>query len=161
MYYFYNENIFHGEDVPFLYDVFAKAQKVSFVPMKFYAYTRRKGSLVHSKMNQRKLTYLEAVKYASDKCKQELPEAYTHVAGWRAGVNIETFFYMCRDGFYDYEAYQVIMQTFKTHMTYLRKAKRQHLTIRLFGPLFAKFLNLIYKIRFRKKLKSAKKANSK
>ena len=31
----YNENIYHGEDVAFLYDVFSKAQKVAFVPSKY------------------------------------------------------------------------------------------------------------------------------
>ena len=152
----YNENIFHGEDVAFLYDVFSKAQKVAFVPLKYYAYTKRKGSLVHSKMNQKKLTYLSAVQYASEKCKEELPEAYTHVAGWRVGVNVETFYYMCRDSFFDYKAYNSILETFRTQMKDLKKAKKQHLSIRLFAPLGAKGLNLLYKIRFGKRLKNAK-----
>jgi len=152
----YNENVYHGEDVEFLYDVFSKAQKVAFVPNKYYAYTRRKGSLVHSKMNVKKLTYLSAVKYASEKCKEELPEAYTHVAGWRVGVNVETLYYMLRDGFFDYVAYDSILKTFKTQMIYLKKAKKQHLSIRLFAPLGAKLLKYLYKIRFAKKLKQAK-----
>ena len=153
----YNENIYHGEDVAFLYDVFSKTQKVTFVPMKYYAYTKRKGSLVHSKMNVKKLTYLSAVKYASEKCKEELPEAHTHVAGWRVGVNVETFYYMWRDSYFDYEAYQSILETFRTQMKCLKKAKKQHLSIRLFAPLGAKGLNLLYKIRFRKKIKELKK----
>ena len=149
----YNEDIFHGEDVPFLYDTFIKAEKVCFVPLKYYAYTQRKGSLVHSRMNKKKLTYLSAVKYATDKCKEQLPEAYSHVAGWRAGVNIETFYYMWRDSFYDYQAYKSVIESFRTQMPHLKKAKKQHLSIRLFAPLGAKSLNLLYKIRFRKNLK--------
>lgn len=149
----YNENLFHGEDVEFLYDAFSRVEKVSFVPTKYYAYTRRKGSLVHSKMNVKKLTYLSAVKNAADKCKEQLPEAYTHVAGWRVGVNIETLYYMWRDKFFDYETYKSIIETFKTQMKHLKKAKRQHLSIRLFGPLGAKGLNLLYKMRFKKQIK--------
>ena len=152
----YNENVYHGEDVEFLYDVFSKAQKVSFVPIKYYAYTQRKGSLVHSKMNVRKLTYLSAVKYASEKCREELPEAYTHVAGWRVGVNVETLYYMWRDKFFDYEAYQSIICTFNSQMTCMKKAKKQHLSIRLFAPLGARALKGLYKSRFRKKLKEIK-----
>ena len=154
---FYNENVYHGEDVEFLYDVFSKAQRVALVPSKYYAYTRRKGSLVHSKMNQKKLTYLNAVKYATDKCKEELPEAYTHVAGWKAGVNVETFYYMWRDRYFDYEAYNSILETFKTQMKCLRKSKRQHLSIRVFAPLGAKGLKILYKMRFGKQIKNANK----
>lgn len=149
----YNEDIYHGEDVAFLYDVFARVEKVSFVPMKYYAYTKRKGSLVHSKMNVKKLTYLSAVKYSTESCKQQLPEAYAHVAGWRAGVNLETLYYMCRDKFYDYEAYQSILDCFKTQMPYLKKAKKQHLSIRLFAPVGAKALSILYKMRFGKRIK--------
>ena len=156
---FYNESIYHGEDVVFLYDVFSKAEKVSFVPYKYYAYTTRKGSLVHSKMNAKKLTYLTAVKYATENCEKQLPEAFTHVAGWRVGVNLETFYYMWRDSYFDYEAYKGILQTFKTQMKCLKKAKKQHLSIRVFAPLGAKLLNLLYKMRFKKQLKLAKKEN--
>ena len=31
----YNENVYHGEDVEFLYDVFSCVEKVAFVPMKY------------------------------------------------------------------------------------------------------------------------------
>lgn len=152
----YNEEIYHGEDVAFLYDVFARVKKVCFVPMKYYAYTRRKGSLVHSKMNVKKLTYLSAVKYASERCKEQLPEAYAHVAGWEAGVNIETLYYMWRDKFFDYDTYEGITKTFKTKIRHLRKSKRQHLSIRIFAPLGAKGLTFLYKTRFSKQIKKAK-----
>lgn len=153
----YNENIYHGEDVAFLYDVFSKVEKVCFVPMKNYAYTRRKGSLVHSKMNEKKLTYLSAVKYASEQCQIQLPEAFSHVAGWRAGVNLETLYYMWRDRFFDYDAYQSIITTFKTQMPNLKKAKRQHLSIRLFAPIGANALKILYKMRFGKRIKQEDK----
>ena len=150
---FYNENVYHGEDVEFLYDAFSRVNKVAFVPKKYYAYTRRKGSLVHSKMNQKKLTYLSAVEYASNKCKEQLPEAYAHVAGWQVGVNFEMLYYMCRDKFYDFDAYQSIRNTFKTQTKYLKKAKKQHLTIRIFAPIGARLFSLLYKMRFGKRIK--------
>ena len=155
----YNENVYHGEDVEFLYDVFSRVEKVAFVPMKYYAYTKRNGSLVHSKMNEKKLTYLSAVEYASNNCKEQLPEAYSHVAGWQVGVNVETLYYMVRDKFYDFDAYQSIRNTFKTQTKYLKKAKKQHLSIRLFAPMGAKLLNLAYKMRFGKKIKQDKLKN--
>lgn len=153
----YNENIYHGEDVAFLYDVFSRVEKVSFVPMKYYAYTSRKGSLVHSKMNDKKLTYLTAVQYATENCKAQLPEAFTHVAGWQVGVNVETLYYMWRDRFFNYDAYKDILKTFKTKTKYIRKAKKQHLSIRIFAPIGARLLRLVYKIRFGKKIKEQEK----
>ncbi len=149
----YNENIFHGEDVAFLYDAFSRAGKIAFVPMKYYAYTARKGSLVHSKMNNKKLTYLSAVEYAETNCKDQFPQAYNHVAGWRVGVNLETLYYMWRDRFFDQDAFEGISNTFSTKMHCLKQAKKQHLSIRLFAPLGAKILTSLYKKRFKKNLK--------
>ncbi len=153
----YNENIYHGEDVAFLYDVFSRVKKVSFVPNKYYAYTKRKGSLVNSKMNSKKLTYLHAVEYSTKACKEQFPEAYTHVAGWEVGVNVETLYYMWRDKFFDYDAYQSIVNTFKTQMPNLKKAKKQHLSIRLFAPVGANALKILYKMRFGKRIKQEEK----
>ncbi len=153
----YNEDIYHGEDVAFLYDVFSRVEKVSFVPMKYYAYTSRKGSLVHSKMNDKKLTYLTAVQYATENCKEQLPNAFTHVAGWQVGVNVETLYYMWRDRFFNYDAYKDIVKTFKTKTKYIRKAKKQHLSIRIFAPIGARLLSLLYKKRFSKKIKELEK----
>ena len=156
----YNENIFHGEDVAFLYDVFSRVEKVCFVPLKYYAYTKRKGSLVNSKMNVKKLTYLHAVDYSAKSCKEQLPEAYAHVAGWQAGVNVETFYYMWRDKFYDYDAYQSVRNTFKTKMPILKTAQKHHVIVRLFAPVGASALTILYKMRFGKRIKQEEKARN-
>ncbi|MBO7345681.1 MAG: glycosyltransferase family 2 protein [Clostridia bacterium] len=156
----YDEKIYHGEDVSFLYDVFIRAEKVAFVPIKGYAYTKRKGSLVHSKINYRKLTYLSAVKYSAEKCKVQLPEAYDHVAGWRVGVNMEVLYYMWRDGFFDYQVFMDIDQTFKRDWKCFRRGKKQYLYRRLFAHLGTKILSALYRRKFKRQIKEKQMKNN-
>jgi hypothetical protein len=108
---------------------------------------------VHSRINVKELTYLTAVKYAAERCKEQLPKAYTHVAGWRVGVNIETLCYMWRDGYFDYSTFKDIEQTFKRDMQCFKKGKKQYLSRRLFAPLGARLLTALYKGKFKKQIK--------
>lgn len=149
----YCENIYHGEDVSFLYDVFVRSEKVVYVPKKCYAYTHRKGSLVRSVINPKKFTYLDAVKYAADKCAKELPAAFVHVAGWRAMVNIEIIYYMLRDGYFDYDTYNNINETFKNNIKFVPKGKRHRVYRRIFVPVAARVLSFCYKIKFKKEIR--------
>ena len=64
---------------------------------------------------------------------------------------------MLRDGFYDYDAFNSIENAFKTQMPYLKKAKKQHLSIRIFEPIGAKLFCFLYKRKFRKQLKEDRK----
>ena len=151
----FKEDIYHGEDVCFLYDAFSRAEKVVHSSRKLYAYTRRKGSLVHSKMGPKKLTYLDAVAYAADKCLTEMKQAYAHVAGWQVTVGFEVTFYMLFGNYFDYDAYIRIKETLKEKGKLVFKGKRQRLYRRIFAVTAIKFLLGLYSIRFRKKILKA------
>ena len=54
----FDEAVFYSEDLLFLYDLFGKIGKVSYLPEKLYHYTDREGSQVHSGVSGRKMTAL-------------------------------------------------------------------------------------------------------
>lgn len=149
----FKEDIFYSEDVPFLYDVFIRAEKVVLYPLVNYAYTRRNGSQVRSKITDRKTTAIEAVKYCTDKCIVELPDAHSYVSGWRLLLNFEMFFYMWRDGYYKYSLYLHIKEVFKTRMKDLTTSKGFPLYRRVLLPFASWLLNLFFRVKFRKQLK--------
>lgn len=154
----YDPTLKHCEDVCFLYDAFLKAEKVVYLPIKSYAYTKRRGSLVHCRINPDKLTSLVAVKRSAEKCKQELPQAHVHVAGWQALVNVEMLSYMVYDRYFDYASYCDIRKTFKEKMKYVPKGERHYLHRRLLAPLAGALLVGVYKLMFGRKLRACAKA---
>ena len=154
----FKEEFLHCEDVVFAYEAYLNAQKVCYVPFNFYGYTKRKGSAVHSKINPRKLNALLAVNYATEKCRREFPDAFIHVAGWQALVNIEMLYCMYSDRYYDYEVFKGIEQTFKEKMKFIRKGKRHYLYRRLFAWLGGWLLVKFYKKRFKKQIQQEKTA---
>ncbi len=153
----YDQTLKHCEDVCFLYDAFLRAEKVVYLPIKSYAYTKRRGSLVHSKINPNKLTSLIAVKRSADMCEQQLPPAYVHVAGWQALVNVEMLSYMVYDRYFDYEAFCNIRKTFKKRMKLVPKGERHYLHRRLLAPLAGALLVGVYKLMFARKLRACAK----
>ncbi len=54
----FDEQIFYSEDLLFLYQVFQRASRVSYLPDKLYHYTCREGSQVHGGVSRRKCTTL-------------------------------------------------------------------------------------------------------
>lgn len=158
----FNEEIFYSEDVPFLYDVFIRAERVVLYPKVNYAYTRRNGSQVRSKITDKKTTAINAVKYCTDKCAVELSDAHSYVSGWRLLLNFEMFFYMWRDGYYKYSLYLHIREVFKTRMKDLTSSKGFPLYRRVLLPFASWLLNLFFRVKFRKQLKiDEKKAATK
>ena len=153
----YLEDIKHCEDVCFLYDTVVRSEKVVFVKQACHAYTRRKGSLVHSHISPKKLTSLNALKYATLKCEKEFPEAFVHVAGWQALVNIEMLFCMFQDSYFDYAVFKDISETFKRYMKFVPKGRRHFVYRRLLAPLGAWLLKTCYKIKFAKKIKEERR----
>lgn len=154
----HDQTLKHCEDVCFLYDAFMKVEKAAYLPIRGYAYTQRRGSLVHSKISPNKLTSLIAVKRSADMCQEQLPLAYTQVAGWQALVNVEMLYYMVRDRYFDYQAFCDIRKTFKARMRLVPKGERHHLYRRLFAPLAGALLVGAYKLMFCRKLRACAKA---
>ena len=153
----FDENIYYCEDIPVIFDVFNRADKTVYTPAVCYAYTRRNGSSVRSKLSKKKTTSLIAVKYCTDQCEKLLPEALPHVYGWRVLANFEMLFYMWRDSYYDYRLFNEISTVLKTKMKNLTKSRGFELYRRALLP-FASFLAInFYKIKFAKRLKADKK----
>lgn len=157
----YDEKLKHCEDVVFLYQAFVRSKKIVHVPIPAYAYTKRRGSLVHSKVSANKLTSLTAVRQTAEWCEKELPEAHTQVAGWQALVNVEMLSYMVYDRYYDYEKFNDIVKTFKLKMKYVPKGERHYLHRRLLAPIAGTLLKGVYKIMFCQRLKRDKKNKEK
>lgn len=147
------EDIYYSEDVPFVYDAFVRAEKVVYLPEKSYAYTRRKGSQVRSKITPKKTTSIKAVKYCAKQCYVDLPKAYPYVAGWRLLANFEMLFYMFRDSYFDYELYLEIKSVLKNDMHNLTKSKKFPLYRRKLLPFASWLLKKLYNLKFRKQLK--------
>ena len=151
------EDIHYSEDIPFVYQVFEKANKVVFTPIKSYAYTKRNGSNVRSKFNPKKLTTFKGLNFCADSCQKNIPEAYCYVAGWRVLSNFEILFYMFRDRYFDIEVYNEITSLIKRDMHHLKKGKRFPLYRRALLPFGTWLLKILYRNRFKKEFKINKK----
>ena len=153
----FNEKIFYSEDVPFLYQIFMRADKVIHTDKVCYAYTKRNGSQVRSKISQKKTTSLIGIKECADNAFTACKPAYPYVSGWQVLVNFEILFYMIRDSYYSYQIFNDIKAILKGKMKCLTRSKGFPLYRRILLPL-ASFLAIrVYKIKYRKRLKKDKK----
>ncbi len=152
------EHVYYSEDTAFLFDTFYKAENVVYIPLARYAYTRRNGSLVRSKITDRKVTAQIATRYCSDECKKLLPTAYPYVTGWRVLSNFELFYYMFRDKYFDIEVYEEIRSVHKNQMKCLTRSKGFPLYRRALLPLASFLCNLLYRLRMAKEFKNYKKS---
>ena len=150
------EDIFYSEDIPFVYNAFSKADKVTYVPVANYAYTKRNGSNVRSKVSERKLTTFKGLNYCVESCKHNIPNAHSYVAGWRVLGNFEILFYMFRDKYFDYDVYLSITNLIKRDMKFLKKSKGFPLYRRMLLPFGTWLLKTCYKNRFKKEFKQIK-----
>ncbi len=159
----YPLDIYYGEDVPFAYNAVKNARKVVYLPFKAYAYVRAKNSQVTSRLTPKKLTMLNGMDYCvSTFPKQEYPaSSYSYVAGWRVLVNFEIFFYMFRDGYFDYEIYCKMRSMLKNDMKHLTKSKKFPLYRRLLLPFASFLLNALYRIKFAKSIRKSQCENEK
>lgn len=139
------EDIYYSEDVPFVLDVFLKAERVAFIPTKAYAYRRAKNSNVTSRLTEKKTTTLNGMDYCKKRIIDSgLTKAYLYVTGWRALVNFEIFYYMQRDCYFDEHLKQRIFNAFSEDLASLKKGKQFPLYRRMFLPLAIKLNTAVY-----------------
>ncbi len=144
------ENIFYSEDVPFVLDVFLKANRVAFIKRKAYAYRRAKNSNVTSRLTKKKTTTLDGMDYCKERITASgLEKASVYVRGWRALVNFEIFYYMQRDKYFDESLVKRIFTAFSEDLSSLKKGKQFPLYRRLLLPLAIKLNLAVYN--FKKK----------
>lgn len=72
----FEERIYYSEDILFLYELFQRVRRVSYVPDLLYHYNNdREDSQVHSGVSERKLTALMVHDYVCDDAGRHFPEA--------------------------------------------------------------------------------------
>lgn len=72
----FDERICYSEDILFLYELFQRVKRVSYVPDILYHYNNdREDSQVHSGVSERKLTALTVHDYVCDDAAERFPEA--------------------------------------------------------------------------------------
>lgn len=71
----FDESVYYSEDLLFLYHLFGKIRKVSYLPEKLYHYTEREGSQVHSGVSERKMTALFVHDHICADAARACPEA--------------------------------------------------------------------------------------
>ena len=85
--YFFDETVFYGEDLLFLYQILKKANRVSYIPDILYHYVSREGSQVQSGINERKCTALPVNDFVCEDAAVSFPEAVEGFRQWALETN--------------------------------------------------------------------------
>ncbi len=71
----FDESVFYSEDLLFLYQLFQKAERVSYLPDRLYHYVCREGSQMQSGVSPRKCTSLAVNEWICGDVAERFPEA--------------------------------------------------------------------------------------
>ncbi len=118
----FDENIHYGEDLDFCYKIFKNADKYILSTKKLYHYIIRKGSIVTSKFNTKKLTCLDCY----DNILNDLNNnstAYLCAKSMQGLIAIELLYYTFRDKFKDKQIKSKLKNIIKQSIPYIKKNK--------------------------------------
>lgn len=119
----FNEDIYYAEDVHFCYFAFKNIKKLVYNPTILYAYVMRKGSLVKSKFNERKLSGLEGIRQICVDCDVAFPNVTKVAHAWYCMVHLEMLYYTYRDKWENYERIFEMLDTMEANIPYLKQSK--------------------------------------
>lgn len=145
----FNENIKYGEDVEFNIRYLSFSNKAVFTKKRLYYYRQRKGSLVHSSFNEKRLTDFIGINYAIEHTKDKFPIAHKYIKSWKGLVCVEMLFYIYKSDYSNKEVISGLLQDLKENMKYIKSCERNHLYRRIFVPLTYP----LFKLFLRKRIK--------
>lgn len=119
----FNEDIYYAEDVHFCYFAFKRIKKLVYNPTILYAYVKRKGSLVKSKFNEKKLTGLDGIHQIIVDCEENFPNVSKVASAWYCLVHLEMIYYTYRDKWKNYKVIKKLLNTMKENIPYLKQSK--------------------------------------
>lgn len=149
----YDGEIRYGEDTDLNFKYMQQCSKICFTPQKLYFYRLRKGSLVRSSFNEKRLTTFIGINRAIEASRQNFPQVEKYAKSWKGLVSVEMLYYIYKS---DYENADVILEllnNLKENMGCIVKCKRNHLYRRIFVPLTYP----LFKIFLNKRLRQSKK----
>lgn len=89
----FDENIFYGEDLLFVYNYIKKCEKCVHTNQKLYHYVKNPQGYVRSKFNESKLTVLNVLEQIIADCKINKPQLLNYARGLYCMLNLEIFYY--------------------------------------------------------------------
>lgn len=119
----FDETIHYGEDLDFCFKIMQNCFNFVFTPKQLYHYIIRKGSIVTSKFNIKKVTCVDCYDKIIEKVKDD--ETLTICAKSMQGlIAIEILYYTWRDKYKDKSLKRRLKNTIKNSMPYIKKNKR-------------------------------------
>ncbi len=147
----YNTNIKYGEDVEFNMLYLEKSRGAVFTKTKLYYYRQRKGSLVRSAFNEKRLTDFIGINHAIEVCKNKFPIAEDYVRSWKGLICVEMLFYIYKSNYSNKQVINSLLSDLKANLKYIKKCKRNHLYRRMLVPLTYPLFKLFLKKRLKNK----------
>ena len=126
----FDTKIRYSEDVDFNVRYFLQTKKLCFTKSKLYLYRQRKGSIVHSKFNEQKLSVFNGF----DKIQPFLAEktnAFIHFKSHKAVVCLEILFRIIKSDYENKEKIKSVYDDFCENLKFVLKAKRNPFYIKL------------------------------
>lgn len=153
----FNTKSHYGEDTEFVTMYLSISEKLAFSKQKLYLYRQRKGSVVHSKFNERKLSVFNGLDRAEALDDEKFKNAKVYIKGRRATIALEMLFRMSRTDYRKKEVIQKLYNDYKHNVKYLTKGRKNPGYMRAFMPLVLPVLKLMF-FKYLKKDKKIKKA---
>ncbi len=119
----FDENIHYGEDLDFCFSFMNKCESFALATNKLYHYIVRKGSIVTSKFNTKKLSCLDCYDKIISDVKQN-PELLLCAKSMQGLIAIELLYYTFRDKFKDKQLKKKLKKMIKDSVPLIRKNKR-------------------------------------
>ena len=119
----FDPNIHYGEDLDFCFKIMQNCNKFVFTPKQFYHYIIRKGSIVTSKFNTKKLTCLDCYNKIIDQVKDN-QELFICAKSMQGLIAIELLYYTWRDKHKDKQLKKELKNTIKNSIPFIKQNKR-------------------------------------
>lgn len=149
----YNKKIYYGEDTDLNFNYLQQCSKVCYTKDKLYFYRLRKGSLVRSKFNEKRLTTFIGIDNAIEVCEKNFPLAEKYAKSWKGLVSIEMLFYIYKSDYKNRETIKTLMNNLKSNMKNIVTCKRNHLYRRILVPLTYPLFKIFLHPRLKKRKK--------
>ncbi len=146
----FDEEIYYGEDTDFYSRYLLKSNNVAVSDVKLYVYRKHQGSLVRSKMNNKKLTMFKSFERAKKLDRTVYKNTYNYVSCRESEIALEFLFKIDTKDFHDKNAIQKLYKSYRENLKYLHKCKLAPWYLKgNFNYMFIPF----FRFKFRKFLK--------
>jgi len=147
----FNTKATYGEDTEFLTKYFSIINKACYTPAKLYFYRQRKGSLVHSKFNESKLSVFNCLDFAESLDKNVFQKSQVYFKSRRCVNDFDILFRISKTDYDNKEKISNLYCDFKKNLKYLFKGSKNPKYL-WFLPLTIPYLKIKLKKRLDKEI---------